>query len=104
MGKQITSPVKKFSGSVTIKESLPFPEFIEYEKEAANARVDGITEGEKEAHLFAAASIFIEKWNLENFDQDNIPAIPRTPVINLLSWLITEIGLIINEVEDIPKE
>jgi len=103
MGKQITSPVDKFPGSVTLKDPLPYPDFIMYEKEIASANVDGITEGERELCLFAAASVFIEKWDLENFDPDNKPATPRTPVIKLLTWLITEIGKMINGIEDIPK-
>ena len=103
MGKQITSPVKKFPGSVILKDPLPFPDFITYEKESANASEDGITEGERELSLFAAVFAVVESWDIKDFDCENPPATPRTPVIKLLTWLIEEIGKMINEVEDIPK-
>ena len=104
MGKEIKSPVKKFPGSVILKDPLPFPDFITYEKELANSGVEGITEGERELCLFAAIFVIVESWDIKDFDCENPPATPRTPVIKLLTWLIEEIGKMINGVEDIPKE
>jgi len=104
MGKQIISPVKKFPGSVILKDPLPYPDFITWEKGLTSAKADGITEGEREVCFMKAISAVIEKWDLENFDPDNPPATPRTPVLKILTWLIDEIGKMINGVEDIPKE
>jgi len=104
MGKQITSPVKKFSGSITIKDPLPYPDFIAWEKGfiAEEDRADK-TNGEKESSMWSGVLAVVEKWELQNFDPENIPATPRLAVINLLTWIVKEVGLIINEVEDIPK-
>ena len=103
--KTITSPVKKFPGTVVIKDPLPYPDYIAWEKGLLSEDEKAeITQGELEQSLWSGVFAVIEKWDLENFDPENIPATPRTPVLELLAWVVREIGNVINEVEESPKE
>jgi len=105
MGKQIISPVKKFSGSVILKDPLPYPDFIAWEKGfiSADEKTDK-THGEIETSLWSGVLAVVEKWELKDFDPENIPATPRVAILDLLAWIVREVGKMINGVEDIPKE
>ena len=104
MSKEIKSPIKKFSGSVIIKNPLPYPDYIAWEKGLlSEAEKEEVSQGEIEQALWSGVSAVVEKWDLKNFDSENIPATPRTPVLELLAWLVTEIGKVINEIEESPK-
>ena len=103
--KTITSPVKKFPGTVVIKDPLPYPDYIAWEKGLLSEDDKAeITQGEVEQALWSGVLAVVEKWELKNFDPENLPATPRVAVLNLLAWIVKEIGLIINEVEESPKE
>jgi hypothetical protein len=89
---------------VILKDPLPYPDFIIWEKSLSDAKSEEITEGEKEVIFFTGISAVVESWDIKDFDYQNPPATPREPVIKLLVWLIEEIGKMINGIEDIPKE
>lgn len=104
MSKEIKSPVKKFPGSVIVKSPLPYPDYIAWEKAVSGKEDEEVTQGENELSLWGGISAVVEEWNIKDFDLENPLATPRQPVLKLLTWLITEIGKIINEVEESPKE
>ena len=94
MSKLIHSPVDKFPGDVTLFDPIPYPAYIEWEKAV---RVDGEAQDSvKQFALFEGVQALVEKWEIPSFDITNPPATPRTPVLNLLAWLVTEIGKIIS--------
>lgn len=99
MGKLIHSPVDKFPGDVTLLNPVPYPAYIEWEKALI---FEGTPkETDKQQALFKGVRAMVEKWEIPNFDIDNPPAAPnRVAIINLLAWLVTEIGIVINGESD----
>lgn len=94
MSKLIHSPVDKFPGDVTLFDPVPYTAYIAWEKAI---RVDGEAQDSvKQFALFEGVKALVEAWNIPDFDISNPPATPRTPVLNLLAWLVTEIGIVVN--------
>ena len=109
MPRQITSPVKKWPGTVTISEPLTFPQ--------AQAIEDaiGLPDGELKAKdkkkrvwlsvsdtaRLPAVLACVEKWELEGFTPDPFPASPRAASHQLIEWIFLEIYKVyIGELED----
>jgi len=101
VSKVIQSPVKRFPGSVTLYDPVPYPNFIEWEK-AIGTEGKG-ADPEKQLIMWGGVKAMVEKWEIPEFDIEKPVATPRVAVINLLSWLVTEIGKFINEVEESPN-
>lgn len=97
MPKVITSPVKRWPGTVTISDPLTFPQVQDIEAAL------GITETEAEPKdgkvyltvpdlkMLPAIQSCTEKWELENFNPFPFPASPRIASHNLILWLFGEI-------------
>ena len=97
MGKTITSPVEKFSGSVTLLDPVPYPVYIEWNKAMREADItEDTNDPEKQYKVFQGILLMVEKWDIKKFSIKNPPATPRTQVLELLAWLVVEIGKIIN--------
>lgn len=94
MGKVIMSPVEKFSGTVTLVDPVPYPAFIEWEKRIGEA--GAVQESKTQLVMFEAVGGMIEAWNIADFDIKKPRATPRAAVLELLAWLVTEIGKVIN--------
>jgi hypothetical protein len=106
MSKVLTSPVKKWPGTVTLADPLTWEQIIAWQdavKDAQQHRGDNLR--------FLAAMrpglvACVEKWELKNFTPPPAP-FPATPTDSsgkLLVWLVREIGAIANEVgEEDPK-
>lgn len=94
MSKVITSPIEKFPGTVTLYDPVPYPAYIAWEKAVKEeGAVDDLT---KQHALFKGVKEMVEQWDIPNYDINNPAATPRVPVIQLLSWLVVEIGKVIN--------
>lgn len=106
MSKTILSPVAKWKGSVTLSDPLTFPQSIEFEdaiKKAAEITGDI---ARYHAALIPGICACVEKWELEglsNVSADNFPSTPRLSAVKLISWLVTEIGALYSEGEEIPN-
>lgn len=107
MPKQITSPVKRWPGTVTISDPLTFPQVLKLE--AALSEVRGreeVSKSEVDALLLPALLECVQEWRLENFPQgvnvDNFPATPRRPSAELIAWLLTEVTELYVEAEAVP--
>lgn len=98
MSKVIHSPVTKFKGDVTLCDPVPYPAYIAWQKAVDMTGEGGDTV--KQLELFKGVRAMVEKWEIPNFDIDNPIATPRIPVLNLLAWVVTEIGIIIKGDED----
>lgn len=106
MGKIIESPVPEFPGKVEIFQPVPYPEFITWEKritesdEALKSVTSDSdnkkTQGEAEYLTWKAIRGMVQDWKIDQFDIDNPTADPRAAVIELMTWLVREIGKIIN--------
>lgn len=94
MSKLIHSPVEKFPGDVTLFDPVPYPTLIAWEKAI---EIEGSVEDlEKQLAMFGGVRAMVEKWDIPDFDIENPVSTPRTSVLNLLAWLVTEIGKVIN--------
>lgn len=94
MGRVIHSPVNQFPGDVVLFDPVPYPAYIEWER-AVKSEGDH-KNLEKQLHMFRGVRAMVETWSIAGFDIDNPAATPRVPVLQLLAWLVTEIGKVIS--------
>ena len=92
MSKKIASPVKKFAGFVELREPLPYPAVLKYERASRSFKKESDDLGE----VFLPAILeSVESWNLmgvpEKPTPETFPGTPRPEVNRLLAWLLNEI-------------
>ena len=108
MSKIITSPVKRFPGTVTLSDPLTFPQAVAWEKAIRASQEAGLNVGFAEQMALALPGLLAcaEAWHLANIPEiptpENFPSTPRVAVANLLAWLMGEISAIydLDESED----
>jgi hypothetical protein len=111
MGKVITSPVKRFSGTVTLADPLTFPQYKAWQAAArlANEAINSgtATPGDVDALLVPGVLACVEAWHLERFPApvgvENFPATPRKASGQLLGWLVREITALTQGEDEDPK-
>jgi hypothetical protein len=110
MPKTITSPIKRFPGSVTLFDPMTLPQ-AEAINEARRYFFDNKKEqGQYVSNLdldkprIPAILACVEKWELENFIPDPFPMSPQAARHKLINWLWDEIVKIYDEEEEIPNE
>ena len=92
--KRLQSPIEKFPGEVILLDPVPYPAYIAWEKAV---RSEGEAEdSEKQLAMWKGVAAMVKEWNIPSFDLNNPVATPRTPVLRLLAWIVTEIGLVVN--------
>jgi hypothetical protein len=113
MSKIITSPVKKWPGTVTLSDPLTYPQRFAYE-DAVDALAayrrevgdDNVKISRANYLLLPGILACVEKWELANLpaiiSPETFPASPAMSAAKLLSWLITEVVALFEESEDIP--
>lgn len=107
MSKVITSPVKRYPGTVTISDPLTFPQAVAFENAIGSTREgQGLTEAN---HLCVPGILkCAEEWRLANFPEqptaDTWPATPRKSSAELIAWLVEEITEVYKEAEPDPNE
>ena len=101
MGKLIECPVKRFAGSVELKDPLPYLVVVSFEAAARDARGTGDDMGKCFLPVLIEA---VEKWNLENIPEgvklETFPGSPRKAVLELIAWLMNEVTAIYKGNED----
>jgi len=115
MGKTITSPVKKWPGSVTLFDPLTYPQLIQWQTaiERANEIKADITFADAALMpsvtmaLLPGICACVEKWELEglpaSISPESLPATPRQSAGRLIIWLVGEIGKLADEADEIPN-
>ena len=111
MSKVITSPVKRYSGTVTLSYPLTYPQYAAWRK-AIESLPDGAKWGEVVGNddlvlaMLPGVCACVEKWELagmgEHVSPMDFPATPRIASARLLIWLIGEITSIVAEEDDSP--
>lgn len=96
MPKILTSPVKRFPGTVTLPDSFTYPQRIAWEQALARA---GAIEHVKTEQLYSVLSGIIacvDKWDVSGVPErptpDTFPSSPVVSATKLLKWLFDEIG------------
>ena len=121
MTKVITSPVKKFSGTVTLHDPLTFPQVIAFQSAIRDAQKLIHTDPESGEAVFVDGGDFIQfRYELlkgiiecvEKFDLANMPDVitaetfPSTPLVSsgkVVNWLRDELTKILVDDEDSPN-
>jgi hypothetical protein len=109
MSKVITSPVKKWPGSVTLADPLTLPQATAFEDALDIARAEenkDLTRAKIAGMLLPGICACVEKWDLEGLEiitPENYPASPKLSSALLLSWLMGEITSLFKEADEIPN-
>ena len=110
MSKTITSPVKKWPGSVTLADPLSYPQVFAIED--AIDEVKRLTSnGSQPSQMrlngawVPAMLACVEEWHLEGLGNPLVtfPATPGRSAALLLNWLIGEVTALFQEAEEIPN-
>lgn len=111
MSKVITSPVKKWAGTVTLADPLTLPQ-----AEAIESCLHEKTDGEGDIKFFtiddkvhlAAVLLCVEKWELsdipKNVTLETFPFTPRPASHQLIEWLWMELFKIYLGDAEVPNE
>lgn len=116
MTKTLTSPVKRFSGTVELSDPLTFPQYMAWSKAVEAAVVmrekvtvatigydDIVTEV-----MLPAILACVEAWHIAGVPDkptvETFPATPRMSAGRLIAWLAGEIGAVISEEDEEKKE
>jgi len=113
MSKTITSPVKRFLGTVTLSDPLTYPQVIAVEDALDEAREVAKSAETGELHMSRIRKAVlpgicscVEEWNLAGFGQltpETFPASPRKSADELVAWLQGEVIALFSEQDDIPN-
>lgn len=102
MSKTITSPVKRWPGTVTISDPLSYPQVFALE-DAISARrqlPDDCSIFQANGAVVPGILACVEAWNLENFSPDPFPATPLNSAGRLVTWLWNELQVLFEEAEE----
>jgi len=111
MSKQITSPIERWAGTVSIADPLTLSQ--------ARLIEDGLTTPETDANgkfwtsaldikQIPAILACVEKWELANLPDpltlENFPASPRKDSHALVEWIFRDIMRVYSGEAEVPKE
>lgn len=109
MSKVITSPVKRFPGTVVLSDPLTFPQSFAFEDAltAVDAVRDEGSPSKIRYALLPGVLACVEEWHLNSgFPErpvlDSFPSTPRQSVALLIDWLVGEITALYKEADEIP--
>jgi len=108
MSKTIESPVKKWSGTVTLHDPLTFPQVLAFQDalDAARALDDNVSVSRVNYTLLPGIIECVESWNLDGISNnptpDDLPASPSLSSAELIGWLINEITQLFREANEVP--
>jgi hypothetical protein len=115
----ITSPVKRWSGTVTLADPLTFPQTFAFEDaiDAVQAARRDLPEDaqmtDRDARRINYAALpgivaCVEEWHLAGFPEvvtiESFPATPSNSAARLIAWLFNEITQAFREAETVPNE
>ena len=109
MSKIITSPVKRFPGTVVLADPLTFPQANAFEDALVAVRElgDGISLTKQMYAWLPGILPCVEEWHLNSgFPErpalDNFPRTPGDPIARLVFWLVGEITALYKEADEVP--
>jgi hypothetical protein len=112
VSKVITSPVKRWPGTVTLKTTLTLPEAeaINETREVFRSWAEGakVTFFSLDKPRIPSIIACVEKWELADFPEtptlSNFPMSPEQSRHKLIEWIWNEIKSVYDEEEEIPNE
>ena len=126
MSKILTSPVKKWPGTITLPDFLTIGQAMKWEEALSKSRdilpecepfekdkpltenqakrIDKQTTAEALNLILPGILACVESWNLEGLDPNKFPATPLLSRAILVSWIVDEITKLYNEENEVPNE
>jgi hypothetical protein len=107
MPKEITSPIKRWAGTVTIADPLTLPQAkaIEAALDDANIPKEGkLWLSVIDENKLPAVIACVQEWHLDNFTPDPFPASPRGDSHKLIDWIFGELIKVYAGEAEIPNE
>ena len=111
MSKTITSPVKRFPGTVTLSDPLTLPQAIAMEQalKLTNEMREGRTPSKRELNyaLLPGVCGCIESGEIKDWpglSADKFPGTPNGASAELMAWLLNEVVALYEDAEEIPNE
>lgn len=102
MSKIITSPIKRFPGTVTLSDPLTFPQAIAWEK-AIHAARECDTMLTVNAALLPGVLACVQEWDIKGLENppqaDTFPASPGKATAELVAWLVGEVSRLFDDAE-----
>jgi hypothetical protein len=114
MSKIITSPVRRFPGTVTLAYPLPFPRYLAWKEAVRNFGESSIAEvalnDDNTPAVLPGICACVERWDIieskdtppKQYTPETFPASPRLAAGRLIIWLMQEIIKIISEEDEAP--
>jgi hypothetical protein len=110
LSKVITSPVKRFSGTVVLSDPLTYPQVFAWEDTLEDSRTEEATKDVRRQiySLLPGILACVEEWHLkgvpEHPTRDTFPATPNDPATELATWLVHSISELYEEADNVPLE
>ena len=115
MSKIITSPSKRWPGTVTLSDPLTYPQFLAVQDavlgiQALRAEPDGDTLTQERINYMYLPGLVdcVEEWRLENFPDevtaDTFQVTPGAASGELITWLLSEVIALYREADEVPNE
>ena len=110
MSKVITSPVKRFSGTVILSDPLTYPQIFAWQDAIEDSNAEEARKDVRRQIYALLPGILkcVEEWQLkgvpEHPTRDTFPATPDGPATELVTWLVREITTLHDEAENVPLE
>ena len=117
MPKIVTSPVKRFPGTVTLSDPLTYPQYFAMEdafnevkrlRETAEENGEEVSPQRYNATVMAGAVKCVEDHDLKGVAKpltaDNFPASPGASSMRLAAWLTNEVVAIYTTEQEDPNE
>jgi hypothetical protein len=104
MSKIITSPIKRWPGTVTLADPLTFPQYIRLKDALQEAEAQKNDGDRYTSAVLLGVCACVEEWELAGLGQltpETFPATPRVSAGNLFNWLMSEIVALLTGGEEV---
>ena len=113
MGKILSSPVKRWPGTVTISDPLTYPQFLAVQdavNEVSGLMGNGDKLTQERIHYIYLPGLIgcVEEWRIDGFPEnvtaETFPSTPGLVSAEMITWLLSEIIALYGEAESVPNE
>ena len=108
MSRTITSPVKRYSGTVVLADPLTFDQLFAFMDAMDAARAEAINGARVNYAALPGILACVEAWHLANIPEgvtlETFPATPPVAVARLIAWLVEELSREFEDAETIPND
>lgn len=110
MSKVLTSPVKRWPGTITVPDYLSYPQVMAFRRAVAEAENIKNDKAEVTAYNYAllpGLCACVNKWDIvglpEQVTAEIFPCSPVGASVRLLTWVMGAVTDLLKEAEEIPN-